>query len=422
MNIDINQSAQVDANLESAIITLKQALPNLPSAISYQGFVITPAEILKSLQALKQHILDIQSSTAHDAILLSVHFPNVINVSNTLPSLIAQFVSTPSSPYIDNLVGHIWSLYSSIHYLTSSFFDSDKIDGLAKLIAKTSKTGNVKSILSELDTLNNNLKAAYNAQLNSLKNVDENKEALQAVLIQAQKDALEIANAKTNSSANASDVSSAKLLFDNLLLEVKQGVEDSNELSESLDKIKEKAQNTLSTASQLSLAQSFNSRKVILEQAQKIWVRSFILGLLILFGITLVSVLYPDVYGFPPIVKGGIIDIWGLVSRFLITTPVIWFTWFTVRMYSNNISLIEDYAFKEASAYAFVGYKKDIDDDPDMLSFLRESAIKNFSYPPSRFLNNGHVSPTHELFEKALSDNTMFDKLVKMIEALKPSK
>ena len=64
-----------------------------------------------------------------------------------------------------------------------------------------------------------------------------------------------------------------------------------------------------------------------------------------------------------------------------------------------------------------------MEDDVDMVKLLRESAIRNFAYPPSRLISSSEASsPVHELFEKAFQDKGAFDKLMAMLRALRPGK
>jgi hypothetical protein len=62
-------------------------------------------------------------------------------------------------------------------------------------------------------------------------------------------------------------------------------------------------------------------------------------------------------------------------------------------------------------------------DDSEMLKLLRESAIKNFSSSPTRMLSKSEPSsPLHELVDKALENQGIFDKLLQLFKALKPDK
>ncbi|OYQ18563.1 hypothetical protein CHR90_09810 [Elstera cyanobacteriorum] len=65
----------------------------------------------------------------------------------------------------------------------------------------------------------------------------------------------------------------------------------------------------------------------------------------------------------------------------------------------------EDYAFKEATAMAFVGYRNEMSQDADMLKLLQESAIRNFASSPLEAISKKDevASPIHDLLEKSLS-------------------
>lgn len=65
----------------------------------------------------------------------------------------------------------------------------------------------------------------------------------------------------------------------------------------------------------------------------------------------------------------------------------------------------EDYAFKEATAMAFVGYRNEMIQDDDMLKLLKEAAIKNFASSPLENISRKDeaASPIHDLLEKSLS-------------------
>lgn len=147
------------------------------------------------------------------------------------------------------------------------------------------------------------------------------------------------------------------------------------------------------------------------------------LGLILMFYIALNSVRLSEIYQIPTIVKDGNLDYWAILFPISLISPIIWFTWFSVRQYSHNTVLIEDYAFKEASALAFVGYKKDMEDDLEMVKLLRESAIHNFSYAPSRLISKSDaVSPLHDLIEKACQDKGMFERVISLLNAVNPKK
>ena len=123
----------------------------------------------------------------------------------------------------------------------------------------------------------------------------------------------------------------------------------------------------------------------------------------------------------PPLIRvDETIDSWSVLARILLTGPAVWFTWFVARQYSHTMRLIEDYAFKEASALAFVGYKREMGEDEDMIKLLRETAIKNFGASPTRMLSVSEPSsPMHELIDKAFQKGGL-EKVIEVLKAINP--
>jgi hypothetical protein len=148
-------------------------------------------------------------------------------------------------------------------------------------------------------------------------------------------------------------------------------------------------------ANKAGLAGSFQVRREALFWPQITWAVIFVIGTLVLarFG-------YDELFGDHPITFGA--D-WGtflqLLGRLLMVAPVIWLTWFAGRQFAYMLRVTEDYAFKEASAMAFVGYRDEMGTDEEMLNLLRRTAIHTFGENPVRILVNGSdvSSPTEEL-------------------------
>jgi len=108
-------------------------------------------------------------------------------------------------------------------------------------------------------------------------------------------------------------------------------------------------------------------------------------------------------------------------AKLALTAPLIWLGWFAVKQYGYTTRLREDYAYKEASAKSFEGYKREISQDPEMLKRLLETAIQNLGQNPIRIYDsdNNHGSPIQELLEKATKDDRWFD-VVKSVLSRKP--
>lgn len=138
----------------------------------------------------------------------------------------------------------------------------------------------------------------------------------------------------------------------------------------------------MESSSKVALAAAFSDRKGQLISEKNIWQGAFSVGILFItfFGVALVF----GYHSIPSIIRDGSIDISSLLTRLLLLGPPIWFTWFAVKQYANARRLIVDYAFKEASTLAFVGYQREMHEDADMIKLLRESAINNFGNQPTR--------------------------------------
>jgi hypothetical protein len=399
------------SQLESSLQSLKNASPNLPATLLYSGQQLTLDDIIQSFERLVKQ-LKLAIGVDVDSTLYLIHSPNVIAQFPGLSTAVTNFISTlGAAQYSDQILSNIWSTYSSLSWILPSSPSSHFLS----LVTKDDKNK-----LSEIEKINSKLEHAYKNISSYQNNLGEAKSHVDAIISQIEKDALEASNAKTNAESNVLQSATSKDRFDQLIIAVSDGKKDIDDLLVKINEIKDKAEQTLASTSQVALADSFKNRKTDLETSQIFWIKAFSIGLFCLFSFTVISIAYSDFYHLPAIVRNGGFDAWGALLRLLLASPIIWFTWFAVRQYGNNVALIEDYAFKEASALAFVGYKKDMEDDVDMVKLLRESAIRNFSYAPSRLISSSEASsPMQELFEKAFQDKGAFDKLMSMIKALK---
>jgi hypothetical protein len=152
----------------------------------------------------------------------------------------------------------------------------------------------------------------------------------------------------------------------------------------------------LENANKVGLAKSFQDKRKELTTTWRLWAGAFGLGILALSLIGWFVLL--------PLIQDSKTDMVAFASRFLLSSPVIWFTWFAARQYGHVLRISEDYAFKEAAAMAFAGYRNEVAADPDLLKLLQESAIKNFGANPSKLLlkKADASSPVHEAIDKLL--------------------
>jgi hypothetical protein len=116
--------------------------------------------------------------------------------------------------------------------------------------------------------------------------------------------------------------------------------------------------------------------------------------------------------------------IFGYITHVLILAPFLWLTWFAARKLGQLSRMVEDYAFKEATALSFVGYRNEMAQDEEMLSLLRRTAVENFGANPLRVIDHDEpASPAHDALVKVIkkiSPDQLLDKLVDLAKALKP--
>lgn len=311
--------------LKNSLQQLKSAAPNLPQEITYQGQIIPIKDLIKSLT---QVVNQFEATTTYDldGVLYAIHSPGVISiVPNVIASVNAFITQLGTSPYGDQLLSHIWSLYSSLSYILPS---ERTTKSLLPVLYKNSKTQ-----VAELEKINGILEKAYSNLNSHQKVIEKAKASANEIMSQIEKDALEASNAKTNAESNVLQSATSKEKLEQMILDVFESKKDSDDLLVKLNEIKDEAEKTLASTSQVALANAFNTRKVILEKSQDSWIKAFSLGLVCLFSFTIISIVFSDFYHLPAIVRNGGFDAWGALLRLLLATPIIWFTWFAVRQY-----------------------------------------------------------------------------------------
>ncbi|WP_431512625.1 hypothetical protein [Variovorax sp. DAIF25] len=73
-----------------------------------------------------------------------------------------------------------------------------------------------------------------------------------------------------------------------------------------------------------------------------------------------------------------------LVSRALLTLPLIWVAWFCAKQFGYTSRLQEDYSFKVSTARSYLGYKSEADINEQLKAKLLELTLTTFSENPLR--------------------------------------
>jgi len=189
--------------------------------------------------------------------------------------------------------------------------------------------------------------------------------------------------------------------FTNLTKELAANKQTQEALFDEFEKYRQKIDGLLGDANRTGMAASFTNRGSGLK-----WP---LIGWLAIFGSSLGGLWYMGVTYIAPILNANSPTSWEqLPLRLALTAPFVWLGWFSARQYGFTSRLREDYAYKEASAKSFEGYKREAKEvDPEMLKKLLEQAITNLGDNPIRIYEgkNNHPSPTHELFDNLMKDD-----------------
>lgn len=184
-------------------------------------------------------------------------------------------------------------------------------------------------------------------------------------------------------------------------------------LFDEFEKYRQRIDGLLGDANRTGMAASFTNRRL--------WLIAPLAGWLAVFGVSLAGLLYMGATYIAPILNADSPTTWAqLPLRLALTAPFVWLGWFSARQYGFTSRLREDYAYKEASAKSFEGYKREAKEvDQEMLKKLLEQAIKNLGDNPIRIYDgkNNHPSPTHELFDALMKDDKLASRLREFFSA-----
>jgi hypothetical protein len=398
--------------LSNALQQFEEMHSKLPATFAFQSLTMAVKDVLVSFNEMVGLVRSVANNEDIDPVLLAVHQSSIFSICNQIPQAMSNLIANPQA-YLEQLVNYIWSIRSSIIWLIKPSQNESYLNTVTNtdLLAKIESTENLyKKLFDSTQTINNSITLA-----------NQSDETAKNILNTIQGYEREAANAKTNAEASSATALTSKDNITALLAELSNGIAEQTGLLTKINELKDQAEIVLEGTSKAGLAASFGKRRDTLEKSQETWSKAFFMGIA-----SIIVLVIATTTGFIPLTPllntQGQIDSWSVVARVLITGPAIWFTWFAGRQYSHTMRLIEDYAFKEASALAFVGYKREMGEDAEMIKLLRETAIKNFGSPPTRMLSVSEPSsPLHELVDKALNKGG-FEKVIEILKAINPIK
>ena len=416
--------------LNNAYKSWQEVYSALPSSFIFQDITIPTAELNAQFAETKGMINLVAESENINPVTFAVHQQNIVSLVAQIVQAVANVSGSPQ-PYLEQLINQLWSIKSSIVWFmpigSNEYFERyiqntniiamiESNQSLINQLIGLSESGNSSIIKIRDSELN-----AQELVTNLSEKLVQSEVGLQEILNKISGYEREALNAKINVDASASSALSNKESIETLLSRLSNGLTQQQEAQERINSLLDEAKLVLEGNSKAGLAASFGSRRKSLERSRQSWTLIFAFGIALLLGAAFVMT--TDYLDLPRVSDEGKINAWAVIIRFSMMGPFVWLIWFGVRNYNVTTRLIEDYAFKEASALAFVGYKREMGDDAEMLKLLRESAIKNFGSSPTRMLSKSEPSsPLHELVDKALENQGIFDKLLQLFKALKPDK
>ncbi|MFA6290659.1 MAG: hypothetical protein WC637_02695 [Victivallales bacterium] len=244
-----------------------------------------------------------------------------------------------------------------------------EIDKL-KTTAEESQKATSES-LAECNKILNDMKAAKEKTLLRLEAVNKTEATIVAVCETATAQAGDIASFLAD--AREKETALKKVLdhinnSDSISVKHELRVE---ELTKQLEDLMERVVSLLPGATSVGLASSFNKQIVRFTKSQKLWFRTFITCIILLFVLAIPSFL--ATFGVSSILGmsfGHASDpkwediMRGLLLRLPIIIPLVWLAIYAGRNYMLSLRLEEEYAYKAAVSTAFEGYKRELANIP----------------------------------------------------------
>lgn len=178
---------------------------------------------------------------------------------------------------------------------------------------------------------------------------------------------------------------------------------------ESINKQKDHIQEIIDDAHRASMAGSFKTRKEELDKPIKtsgiIMTCALVAIGIISFALLYASGLTKDIFNWS-----------AFLTKLPVIAPLIWIAWANNKKHDYLMRIREDYAFKYASAMAFEGYRKQVQDtDPALELRLLQLAVENMGQNPIRLFDKKiQTTPFNELLSNA---SEAFEKISRSVKS-----
>lgn len=393
--------------IEQAKANWDKLLPSITESFPHNGMTVNRQDVEKLFNETVDSLLFVDLQENPDTATISIYFQSIATQIQQLQSYLSQLPSNPTA-YLPAILNGLWALKNSIFWLTPAnglnnlSAQPDEIE--AKVRAIEIAHGRISKQIEEIKPFQNEINA-----------IQEFLPQAQILSAETQKFLQEVNNAKISAEGSAVSASAKNQELTERAVELKKLVDTQNNSVLYFEEKRAIVESTLEGASKVALANAFNVLQLSHNSSKNTWKWFFMAGIAIMVLIE-IAAFYFDI---PVLPKDTWIG-WFFLSKLMVTSPAIWFTWFAVLQYSKSMRLEEDYAFKSAAAQSFYGYRREVGADEELLKLLQETAIKNFGANPVQVLGKtDHGTPLHELLDKLLSKGG-FDKstIEKIIDVL----
>lgn len=400
---------RVDIN--NAIINIKNSkhlwdttiAPTLPQPDNLQGSGVGASDISKAFEEIRT-LLNVISESDIDGVAWTVNKGNFDGASAALAQILSAYGGSPADivAQIPNICSWLWSLKTAalqlipIHPEAASLSPDFKRVMSGKIAEANAWFEEVEALRARIDNIQASAQVSLDAIQLQQSQSGGSVRIIQELLAKIEGHEREASTAKTNASSSASNANTEATAVAKIAQDLTDSVDIKIAIFKEFGDRRDEISGLLENANKVGLARSFQAKRTELTSTWRLWAVAFMCGILGLLALGVFELL--------PLLEVGALDPLAIISRFLLASPLVWFTWFSARQYGHVLRISEDYAFKEAAAMAFAGYRNEMGMDPEMLKLLQESAIRNFGANPAELLlkRADPASPLHDVFERAL--------------------
>lgn len=424
----LREAAKALKHLEEAQKLWEQAVTSLPDPENMQSMGISATELSREINEIVMQVSSISQEIKFDQLAWHSKKGELYSAATAFAEFMRNNHANPAAinDNASNICTWLWRVKESARFVIPT---SDMN------LSKKDIDDEAASRLSVLREIANRSDLIYRQIQDGSKLGDESLKAIEKIKIDISSLSEEISQkksvidghereantAKTNTEASAvkavSEAERAQQLISQLSekstkieADITLSEKRKNELFDFFEDKKIEIVGLLENANKVGLAKSFQDKRKSLQRAEWFWVACFAIGIIFLFctGKGIVKEISVDA------------DFVLLSLKILASGPLIWGTWFSARQYGHALKMTEDYAFKEAAAMAYAGYRNEVAADPEMLKLLQKSAIGAYGENPSKILTgiNEPASPLHELFGKIM-EKANPKELAELISSLK---